>query len=278
MVRRKPNTEPPSTAWLHWFLAKQLRRYREMAGQTQTAMADTACVSIKHYFSFETAERLPTRDTVKVLDAALGARGALVEIREEMTESPHSGWFGRLLAMESHAVEIWQYEPQVVPGLLQTEAYGLSVLNSAPRQNFTRSVDEDLATRLARQSIVSGPDAPQFWFVLDEAILLRRPRDPDVMVDQLTRLLNVADLSNVTLQVLPLSCGLHAMLEGSCTILKFGGYGSDDVVYLEPVGQGLLAYDPETVLYSTRRFDLLRAEALSPAETARLLRSNLESL
>lgn len=279
MVKRRPSVEPPpSTAWLHGFLGRQLRRYRDLAGQTQAEMAVVACVSAKHYFAFEMAERLPTRDTVTVLDEALGARGALVEIRDEMTKSPHPGWFQKLLEMERQATEIWQYEVQVMPGLLQTKDYARAVLEAAPRPRVTRTVDEDLALRLERQTLLSGPDAPEFWFVIDEAVLLRSPEDSAVMRGQLEHLIEVAQLSNIILQVLPIARGLHAMMGGPATILKFGGFGSDDVVYVEPIGQGHLAYDPVTVRHLTRRFDILRSDALSAAETAQLIRTKLETL
>ncbi|NUU25797.1 MAG: helix-turn-helix domain-containing protein [Streptomycetaceae bacterium] len=278
MAVRNKATQPQSPSWLHGFLARQMRRYRELAGKTQTDLANAACVSLKHYCSFELGERMPSRDTVEVVDDALGARGALVAIRDEMVKSPHPGWFTRLLELERGATEIWQYEAQVVPGLLQTEDYARAVLEAAPRQRFTRTVDEDLAVRLSRQELLTAEDAPVFWIVLDEAVLMRSPEDPRVMADQLEHLIRLAKLPNLTLQVLPLVRGLHSMLSGPATLLKFGGFGSDDVLYVEPIDQGLLAYDPVTVRFITRRLDLLRTEALSRAETVNLMRAKLESM
>lgn len=277
-VGRRKNTEPPSTSWLHGFLGRQMRRYREMAGKTQGELADVAHVSLKHYCSFELAERMPSRDVVTVVDDALDARGSLVAVRDEMVDSPHPGWFKKLLEMERLATEIWQYEAQLVPGLLQTEHYARAVLEAAPRQKLTRTVEEDLTVRLSRQDLLTREDAPAFWFVLDEAVLLRGPDDPSVMADQLRHLLEMAKLPNVTIQVLPLAQGLHSLLAGAVTLLKFGGFGADDVLYVEPIDQGLLAYDPVTVRYTTRRLDLLRTEALSRAMTAELIRAKLESM
>lgn len=276
MVTRRRNTEATPTAWLHRFLGKQLLRYRNLAGKTQAEMAAVAHVSTKHYCAFELAERMPSRDTIEVLDHALDARGALVAIRDELVEPPNETWFDKLKEMEQQAAEIWQYEVQVMPGLLQTEGYARAVLESAPRQKVTRTVEEDLAVRMRRQELLTRAEAPDFLFVLDGAVLLRTPGDPRVLADQLQHLLRVAELPNVTLQVIPLERGWHSMLSGPTTLLKFD-YGADDVVYVEPNGQGLLSYDPVTVRYITRRLDLLRSEALSGAESIKLIRSRLES-
>ncbi|MEU8137158.1 DUF5753 domain-containing protein [Streptodolium elevatio] len=193
-----------------------------------------------------------------------------------MVEPPDETWFDKLKEMERQATEIWEYEVQLVPGLLQTRDYARAVLESAPRQKLTRTVEDDLAVRMGRQGLLTKPEAPQFLFVLDEAVLLRSPTEPKVLAGQLEHLLRVADLPNVMLQIIPLERGWHSMLSGPATLLKFD-YGADDVVYVEPNGQGLLSYDPVTVRYITRRLDLLRSEALSGAETIQVIRSKLES-
>jgi transcriptional regulator with XRE-family HTH domain len=273
--RRESAPQPPS--WIHGFLGRQMRRYREMAGRAQTDVADAIHISFKHYSAMELATRVPSRDTIEVLDHEVDARGALIAIREEMVRSPHPEWFQKFRELEQQATAIWQYEVQVVPGLLQTEAYARAVLSAAPRRRLTQTADDDLAVRLDRQKLLTRHEAPDFWFVLDEAILDRRPEDPRIMAEQLDHLGRVATAPNVTLQVLPLARGLHAMLDGAATIMKFD-QGSDDVVYVEPIGQGFVAYDPVTVVYATRRFDMLRAEALPPKDSALLIRSKLEML
>ncbi|MCF2527324.1 helix-turn-helix domain-containing protein [Yinghuangia soli] len=274
-MRRDSAPQPPS--WIHGFLARQMRRYREMAGRTQVDVSSVLHISFKHYSAMELGTRIPSRDVMEVMDDTLDARGALVAIREEMVRSPHPEWFQKLRELEVQATGIWQFEVQVVPGLLQTEGYARAVLEAAPRRRLTRTVEEDLAIRIERQALLTAPEGPEFWFVLDESTLDRRPADRTVMAGQLERLLEVAQFPNVTLQVLPLARGFHAMLDGPATILKFD-HGSDDVVYVEPIGQGLISYDPATITYVTRRCDLLRAEASPPAESMALIRSKLESL
>ena len=109
---------------------------------------------------------------------------------------------------------------QLVPGLLQTEAYAREVLNAIPPVHGV-DVGRHLEFRMKRQELLTDVQAPRFWVVLDEAVLRRRVGGPQVMIDQLERLIDAAGLANVTLQVLPFSVGVHAGMDGEFTILSY---------------------------------------------------------
>jgi hypothetical protein len=113
---------------------------------------------------------------------------------------------------------------------------------------------------LERQAIVEHADAPQFWHVLDEAVLHRRIGSSKVMHDQLVQLADLAELPKVSVQIVPASVGEHAGLLGAFVIADVEGAAS--MVYLETAAEGQVTDSPAIVAHVTYRFDSLRSEAL----------------
>ncbi|MCO5988357.1 DUF5753 domain-containing protein [Actinoallomurus spadix] len=184
--------------------------------------------------------------------------------------------YASYIGLEMEAEEILQWETQVVPGLLQTEAYasaveqGLHSIEVIPPSRLDARVE----TRLARQSVLTTREPPlRLSLVLDEATLVRRYGDAGVMREQLERLVELAGSPNVTLQVLPLD-GPHPITTGSFTLLQFpqvGGIKFHDVIYIEHQN-GCSYLEEETETYRHRlSFDRLSAEALPPAESVELI-------
>ena len=172
---------------------------------------------------------------------------------------------------EDDAVSILQYAAQVVPGLLQTEAYAREVLKAIHYQADTEKLARRLEARLARQALLTGKDAPQYWLVLDEAVLRRVIGGQEVMHAQLQRLIDAARLPNVTLQVLPFTAGAHAGLDGDFTILKYRDPDDPDVVFIENTGVDAYLEDAAVTRRYNSMFDHLRAAAQNPAESLRTL-------
>jgi transcriptional regulator with XRE-family HTH domain len=143
------------------------------------------------------------------------------------------GWFEFYVGLEAAASRIRTYEVQFVPGLLQTPEYARAVIRrghpAAPDDEITRRV----SLRLKRQQILSRPDGPKLWAVVDETALRRRLGGPGVMEAQLERLIELAGQPNIALYVVPLQSGYHAAAAGSFSILRFAPPELPDVVYLE---------------------------------------------
>src|SRR2546421_3624659 len=119
------------------------------------------------------------------------------------------GWFQPFLGLEAAASMVRSYEIQFVPGLLQTKEYARAVVQLDHRrrpEEVARKVDQ----RSARQELLGRPDAPQFWTVLDEAVLRRPIGGPEVMRTQLEALIDATALPNVRIQVIPFHAGGHA--------------------------------------------------------------------
>ncbi len=180
-------------------------------------------------------------------------------------------WFEAYLGLEMVASVIRTFELQFVHGLFQTEDYARAVTllghTAAPAEEIDRRVN----MRLKRQDLLSGPEPPQVWSVIDEGALRRPVGGAAVMRAQLKRLVEVAELRHVTVQVVPFSRGGHAAAGGSFTVLRFGEPDVPDVVYLEQLTSALYLDKREDVDHYMEVMNQLSTEALTPALTTHFL-------
>ena len=130
-------------------------------------------------------------------------------------------WFGLYVSLEDSARTIRQYEPESIPGLLQTRAYAEEV-TSAPRGLINgQEVERRVNVRMARQSLLTNPRPPHLSVILNEAVLRRKVGGPKVMVEQLMHLIDVSRSLSVMIRVLPFDAGAHGGMTSAFTILDF---------------------------------------------------------
>jgi transcriptional regulator with XRE-family HTH domain len=184
-------------------------------------------------------------------------------------------WFEAYLGLEEAATQIRGYQVQFVPGLLQARDYARAVTLLGHGADPAKQVEHRVELRMARQSVLSKPDPPNVWVVLDEAALRRPVGDSRVMRAQLEHLLAVGERPNVTIQVMPFQAGGHAAAGGSFTILRFAEPDLPDVVYLEQLTSALYLDKPETVDQYQMVMERICLEAATPAESADLIRDVL---
>jgi transcriptional regulator with XRE-family HTH domain len=263
--------------------ADELKAHREARGWTQADLAAKIPCSESLIAQVETCWRAPTKDLAKALDRVFATPGFTEETEDH---SGTSGTFERMWAKlrnlpfpasfrsfapyEAEAVALHVFEHSLVPGLLQTEAYARAVLSTRP--NTPEGEIDDLVTgRLKRQAVLwrDDPPAPILWALVDEGALYRPVAPPDVMHDQLTHLAEVSARPNITVQVVPYSAGGHTGLLGACTIADLED--SPSIVNLEDIADGRVTDDTATVSQVTLRFNSLRSDALSRAESRELI-------
>jgi len=261
----------PGASPLHYFGA-ELRRFRETAGLTLDQLGKIVYLTGSMIGQIETAAKTPKDDHIPRLDAALGADGALVRLWELARRSRLPGWYQRIAQMEAEADKILVFQAQLVHGLLQTEAYARAVLGVMRQKN--KDLDSLAEARMDRQRILAREDPPLLWMVLDEAVLYREIGGRAVMRGQLERLLGYRDVDEVQLQVLPFGAGAHTGLKGSFTIFSFRDQA--DVAYMEGYEDGWATANPKEVKGRSLRYDLLRASALSPEDSADLIARVME--
>lgn len=180
-------------------------------------------------------------------------------------------WFQSYLGLEAAAALIRTYEVQFVPGLLQTADYARTVIllghGSAPKEEVERRVN----LRMTRQQLLTRPDPPQLWVVIDEGALRRPLGGPEIMRAQISALIDATKLPNVRLQVIPFRAGGHAAAGGSFSILRFPDQDLPDVVYVEQMTSALYLDKREDVDQYATAMELLCVQADPPARTPDIL-------
>jgi hypothetical protein len=176
-------------------------------------------------------------------------------------------WFEAYLGLEAAASLIRTFEIQFVHGLFQTEAYARAVTMLGHGAAPAEEIDRRVSLRMERQALLTSPDPPRLWSVVDEAALRRPLGGQKVMRAQLSHLLEIAELPNVTLQVMPFHSGGHAGAGGSFTVLRFGEPDLPDVVYIEQLTSALYLERRTHVDHYMEVMNHLSTEALTPAST-----------
>jgi transcriptional regulator with XRE-family HTH domain len=156
-------------------------------------------------------------------------------------------WFEPYLGLEEAASVIRNYEVQFVPGQLQTADYARAVIRLGYPDAAEEEIDRRTALRVSRQQVLTRPDGPRFWAVLDEAVLRRPLGGREVMRDQVDHLIQAAARPNVTVQIVPFQAGGHPAAGGPFSLLRFPEPDLPDVVYLEQL---------TSALYLDRRADV----------------------
>jgi transcriptional regulator with XRE-family HTH domain len=180
-------------------------------------------------------------------------------------------WFRAYVDLESAATLIRTYEAQFVPGLLQTEEYMRAVIQGALLDDTADEIEQRIQLRLTRQTLVDRPDAPRLWAVIDEAALRRPVGGREVMRTQLERLVEAAELPNVTLQVLPFAAGAHPAMIGAFSVLRFGDQELPDVVYLEHLTSAIYLNKEDDVDQYLHVMETICVRAAAPDRTAEIL-------
>lgn len=263
-------------------LAQALRELRHEAGLTQDAVAARMGWHTSKLFRLENA-RSPRVDwlDVKELMDMYGVRSphreALIQLAKD---ARMMGWWtpyrdvftGSYVALEDESSAMRLYCPELVPGLLQTEAYARAVIRAVRPGYDEESVERRVAARLTRQKVLLGrASPPDLVVVLNEAVLRRLVGDRYVMAAQLEALHAAARQRRVSLQVLPFGAGAHASLEGGFVLIQFPGEADPDVVYVEGIMGDLYLESVEEVKRYQSAFERIQAVALSPQDTLTLV-------
>ncbi|MEU7093835.1 helix-turn-helix domain-containing protein [Kitasatospora aureofaciens] len=187
-------------------------------------------------------------------------------------------WFQNYLGLEEAAAEILSYEVQFVHGLLQTADYARAVIAAGCHGFQDEEIERRVEVRRKRQDLLTAEHPPELLAVLDEAALRRPWGGPELMRGQLDRLLELAELPNVRLQVRPLGGAALGAESGAFSVLGFSEAELADVVYLEQFTTALYVDKPAEVASYRQAMDGLLAESLEPGPTRDLLRSVRQEL
>ncbi|MGY0057976.1 helix-turn-helix domain-containing protein [Streptomyces sp. LZ34] len=269
-------------------LAARLRELREDAELTLAEVARQVEVSQGSLSRIETGDRGTTPllakallDCYEVTDTTL--REDLLDLVRADQAQKRPWWkkyatvvnttqYGGYLTLESSATSLRTYQPLLVPGLLQTEAYAREIITEMRPDLSARQVQALVDVRMRRQEMLDTENAPTLWAVIDEAAIRRHIRSAEVARQQLERLVHASEHPRITIQFLPFTAGAHAGLYGSFMLMDFPA-PTPEVVWVENLTNSVCFEDPGDVDRYIEVFDHLRSRALEPPETCRRFRT-----
>ncbi|MFJ3231787.1 helix-turn-helix domain-containing protein [Streptomyces sp. NPDC086787] len=267
-------------------LGKRLQELREAAGlgrEEAARLLRVAPATVRRMEMAEVALKIPY---VQVLLTAYGVpdeeSAAFVELAEEANQPGwwqrfHDvlpDWFSLYVSLEGAARIIRSYEPHFVPGLLQTEDYARAVLEAGTiGHTGPETIERHVSLRMTRQRLLDRENPPHLWVIMDETVL-RRPvsERPEVMREQLDRLLEYAGRDRVTLQVAEFSSGPHPGTYAPFTLFRFAEPELPDMVFTEYLTGALYLDSRQEVSAHLEVLDHMTARAASARRTEEILR------
>ncbi|MET9478952.1 helix-turn-helix transcriptional regulator [Streptomyces sp. NPDC006638] len=265
----------PDRSARHLF-GSEMRRLREQAGMSLESLAGVVRYAKSSLARYETADAMIPPDLAERLDAAFGTDGLFVKLYGLARHEIHPDQYRRRMDLEAQAQLIQEFAGSLVPGLVQTEAYARALFQIHNPRATRDEIEELVTARMSRQALLRADPAPDLYLILDEAVLRRAYGGPATMRDQLARLLALTLTPTSIVQVLPFEHGGHALASGSLALLTLSN--GTQVAYEESISTGTLLEEKNVVKSRQRAYDLLRACALSPKESAAFIRAAMEAL
>jgi transcriptional regulator with XRE-family HTH domain len=264
-------------------LGSQLRRLREAKGISREDAGYTIRASESKISRMELGRvSFKERDVVDLLSlygVDESERGQLLTLVREANQNGwwHSfsdampNWFQTYVGLEESAALIRTYEVQFIPGLLQTPGYARSIMGLNRPYMQSEEIEHRVDLRMRRQRMITEGTGPRLWAVIDEAALRRPIGGREVMRAQVQHLIEVSELPNIVLQVMPFRFGGHAAETGAFSILRFPEQDLPDVVYLEQLTSALYLDKRDDVDAYIQVMERLSVDSLTPEQTVDLL-------
>jgi hypothetical protein len=220
-------------------LRYELDRLCEQAGKTHTQAGERLGMSRVGFTHLVSGKNLPSRPALEVLMDFFGRvdrvpmllellavaklkpdQQGTVQQNVEPTSSMND--FELFIGLEAVAAGIEVFEPMLITGLLQTEAYARELIAYHASITLGVNIEDSVALRLRRQSVITREASPaELWCVAEEQVLHRPVGDPAVMAGQLDHLVEMTGQPNINFQVIPREIGVHPALQGAFCLLRF---------------------------------------------------------
>ncbi|AVH96967.1 MULTISPECIES: helix-turn-helix domain-containing protein [Streptomyces] len=259
-------------------LGQELRKLREAKNMTAEQVAERLLVSQSKISRLENGRRSISQRDVRDLCGVYEVEDErMVDSLMQMAkDSRQQGWwhaFGDIpysvyIGLETDAESLRMYEPQIIPGLLQTHEYAEAVIAGALPESTPADIEKRVQVRTRRQERIRDEERPlRLWAVIDEGALHRIVGSRQLMVQQLEHLLEQSQLPHVTVQVMPFDMGAHPGISGQYSILEFPDASDSSVVYIEGVTSDLYLEKAQDVGKYSVMYEHLRAQALNVDQT-----------
>lgn len=268
-AQRSGSSEPETSEGLKAF-GEVVKAFRKRAGLTQESLAPKVQYSPETVASIEQGRRFPPHAFVERAEEVLDAFGAIRGAARHLSRKPGlAKWFQQWAQLEEEAINLYTYECRLVPGLLQTETYARAVFTNRLPLLSDDQVEAQWAARADRQRLLHEHQNTAFSFILEEHLFLRQTGTPEVTRELIDHVLEVAELRNVEIQVMPLTRENYAGMDGPMQLLEtpdnrwFG--------YCEGQEGSQFISDSMTVSTLQMRYARMRSQALTPDDSMSLL-------
>lgn len=249
-----------------------LKALREEAGLTQEELAGAVRYSPPYIAKIEQGKRFPPADLPARAEEALGpvALRVLTAAAKSLTRKAGlASWFRQWAAIEENAVSLYAYECRAVPGLLQPEAYARAVFERQLPPHSKEQIDQKVAARLQRQSLLTERPHTAFAFIIEQAVLERRVGGAAVTLTVIDHLLDIGRMNNVEIQIMPARQEDHCGVDGQLYMAETPDH--QWAGYVEGHRSSNLITDPGEVSVLHQRYGKLRSQALDCRATVSLL-------
>jgi transcriptional regulator with XRE-family HTH domain len=269
-------------------LGTALRRLREAAGHSTDSAAATLGWSQSKVSRIETASTAVTPEDVQTLLELYGTtQEEITRLVKLATEDEQLPWwrqysdvlpknFSRFLSLESEASRITIYQGELVPGLLQIDAYARVILAENPLLVVPYEIEQTVRLRMARQFRLRGDDPVELGVVMSEAAVRCMVGGPEVMQAQLMHIVEAASRPNITVRLLPFAAGAHPASNGSFTLFEFADNDDPSIVCVDSLITTLYRESQREVGTYQLAYERLCALAMSPEDTVAFLRRTIE--
>jgi transcriptional regulator with XRE-family HTH domain len=267
-------------------LGVALRRERELQGLTTRDLGDRIERNHGEISRWETGDRTPKPEHVAQVLTAMGITGrSYDEIMSLAHDTTASTWVATTLPaqrqqlatfveMEQNAAVITEVSPMIIPGMLQTRDYAHAIMSGAglPSDEAVTRVD----IRMGRRDTITREDPVKFIAFIGETAIHQMIGDTNVMVEQLSYLLEMARRSNVTLRIMRLDSGWHPALEGAFTF--FVPADQNPIVHIELRRSSMFLHEADVVGAYQEAVNKINAVSLTTEASARLITARMEKL
>ncbi|MGW0826678.1 helix-turn-helix domain-containing protein [Streptomyces sp. NPDC002845] len=261
--------EPEYSGSLRTFGAVH-RALREHAGMSREEFSKLVRFSKHTVASVELGRRMPDSKYVERAESATGNTGALRGAAVFLEREPGlATWFRKWARLEKLAITLYTYECRMIPGLLQTEAYARTLFRNRLPPLDDEQIEAQWVARAKRQRLLRERPNTAFSFILEEQLFLRRTGGVDVTRELIDHVLEIAELRNVEIQIMPLVRESHAGLDGPMRLLETPE--NKWFAYCEGQRGGLLVSDSKEISVLQRRYARMRSQALTLEDSVSLL-------
>ncbi len=254
----------------------QVKLWRTEAGKSREELAEEANYDPETVKSMELGRRRPTMQLLRAADQLFGAGGKLVAAAEYMKPEPFPKRSEEFMAAEAECFAFNNYEPLLIPGLLQSQEYMEALMGDSSPPMDTETIEERVSKRLKRQEVMAHRIRTIYGFIIGEAAMRTEVGGTEVMRRQLLHLLKLSELRNVYIQVLPIGRACGAALLGPLVLMET----PEHQLWAWADGQETTAMysHRDKVSALTQTHSMIRMSALSAAESAEFIKRLAEEL